>query len=162
VQRNVIEVAWAAGLFEGEGCIVYRGRTAAELILGTTDEDIAQRFAAVMGYGSVSTEERTGTHKTLYRWYLSEGTKIAEVLTLLMPHFGARRRQRAADTLARLRDNRGRNGTKTHCPRGHEYTPENTAHSTSGSRTCIACRRERQRETARLKREAATTPGGSP
>ena len=38
------------------------------------------------------------------------------------------------------------NGKKTHCPRGHEYTPENTRlqvrpHTTS--RKCIACQRDR-------------------
>lgn len=34
---------------------------------------------------------------------------------------------------------------KTHCPRGHEYTTENTYVSRSGSRNCRACRRDRSR-----------------
>jgi hypothetical protein len=29
--------------------------------------------------------------------------------------------------------------SRTHCPRGHEYTPENTRIKTSGSRSCRAC-----------------------
>lgn len=33
------------------------------------------------------------------------------------------------------------NVLKTHCPRGHEYTPENT-YVRLGSRNCKACRRE--------------------
>ena len=40
----------------------------------------------------------------------------------------------------RDRDERGRNGNvkKTHCPKGHEYTPENTR-VCNGSRFCRAC-----------------------
>ena len=33
----------------------------------------------------------------------------------------------------------------THCPRGHEYTTENTYVSRHGRRNCRACHRERQR-----------------
>lgn len=33
---------------------------------------------------------------------------------------------------------------KTHCPHGHEYTPENTKIRTNGSRGCRACHNERE------------------
>lgn len=36
-----------------------------------------------------------------------------------------------------------RNARKTHCPQGHEYTPENT-YVHNGSRQCKTCRRERK------------------
>lgn len=39
------------------------------------------------------------------------------------------------------------NAAKTHCPRGHEYTPENTRRNGRGSRECKACVRIRYRET---------------
>ena len=35
------------------------------------------------------------------------------------------------------------NAVKTHCPQGHEYTIENTAIHTDGSRRCRACVREK-------------------
>lgn len=35
------------------------------------------------------------------------------------------------------------NAEKTHCVRGHEYSPENTQISPKGGRTCRSCRRER-------------------
>lgn len=35
---------------------------------------------------------------------------------------------------------------KTHCLRGHEYTPENTATNHQGGRCCIECRRIRHRK----------------
>jgi HNH endonuclease len=42
----------------------------------------------------------------------------------------------------------GRNARKTHCPQGHEYTPENTRIHTSGGRLCVTCDRARKRKVA--------------
>ena len=38
---------------------------------------------------------------------------------------------------------RARAAAITHCPRGHEYTPENTYRNKRGKRICRACNRER-------------------
>lgn len=49
---------------------------------------------------------------------------------------------------------------KTHCPRGHEYTEENTYHSAKG-RHCRTCKRERfYEETGRVRPEGPPTPKG--
>lgn len=45
------------------------------------------------------------------------------------------------------------NSRKTHCPQGHEFTPENT-YTWNGSRTCKECGRRRSREHQRRKRAA--------
>lgn len=34
---------------------------------------------------------------------------------------------------------------KTHCPRGHEYTPENTYIPPGGGRECVDCRKSRRK-----------------
>lgn len=44
--------------------------------------------------------------------------------------------------------------SKTHCKRGHEFTPENTYIQSGGGRVCRECRRKRVREHMRKKRIA--------
>ena len=49
---------------------------------------------------------------------------------------------------------------KTHCPHGHEYTPENTVHTKEGWRTCRTCKRISNRK-AKARAKAAAKPLGS-
>ena len=44
------------------------------------------------------------------------------------------------------------NRAKTHCPKGHEYTPENIRASKVGQRGCKKCAATRERERQRIKR----------
>lgn len=46
------------------------------------------------------------------------------------------------------------NRAKTHCPKGHPYTKENTIHLRSGRRRCKVCHREQQAAYAARKAEA--------
>lgn len=55
------------------------------------------------------------------------------------------------------RKGRHHNTVRTHCPEGHEYTPENTFISACGFRNCIKCQRIRQRVRAGWPRELAET-----
>jgi hypothetical protein len=41
---------------------------------------------------------------------------------------------------------------RTHCPKGHEYTVENTYVRPTGARVCIACRNEQRRQARRATR----------
>jgi len=45
------------------------------------------------------------------------------------------------------------NAAKTHCPRGHEYTPTNT-YTSKGQRKCVICTRQRRAEYHQRNREA--------
>jgi hypothetical protein len=49
------------------------------------------------------------------------------------------------------RSDKGRQA-HTHCVHGHEFTPENTGRRRDGFRTCLACRRERDRKQKRKER----------
>ncbi len=50
------------------------------------------------------------------------------------------------------------NSEKTHCPHGHEYSPENTVVNNKGSRECLVCSRRSKRESARRSRARRTRP----
>lgn len=50
---------------------------------------------------------------------------------------------------------RAANRELTHCPHGHEYTPDNTFMSSGGSKACRECSRKQSREYKRVVRSAA-------
>lgn len=112
------EVAWAAGLFEGEGTIVIYGKGGrrVNLALASTDLDVVARFCAIVGAGSVGTKSRRNMaahHKTQYQWMLGNNAEVVRVLTLLRPWLGDRRGERADQALDLLRY------TRVHCAKGH-------------------------------------------
>lgn len=55
-------------------------------------------------------------------------------------------KQNMEDKVKKGRQNNGRR-SKTHCPKGHEYTEENTqVIKTTGARQCRTCNKERNRK----------------
>lgn len=142
-------IAWAAGLFEGEGSIVDRGKFSIELVMHMTDRDVMQRFCSIVGCGNISRREMPEpTRKDMYEWWVGAKSDVTPLLLAFLPWFGIRRRERALRALGRLSLNRGpRDGTATHCDRGHEYgLPDNTYISPkTGKRRCKECVRMHSR-----------------
>lgn len=60
----------------------------------------------------------------------------------------------SANNFDRVRHGRDHNTQKTHCPNGHEYTPENLVRSRPGRRNCLTCHRRIAREYQRRRRAA--------
>lgn len=61
---------------------------------------------------------------------------------------------RSAKGEVAIRDGRVANAVKTHCLRGHPFTPKNTRLDSRGKRVCRTCDRDRDRE-RRAQRKAA-------
>lgn len=160
---------WAAGLFEGEGSIVLRrGRRAAQLALGSTDEDVVRRFHEVVGAGIIYGPVCKPKRKPMWYWACYHRRDVRRILDLLLPFLGRRRSARAAEALRRLpaldeavaaSNLVGRlaaaraKRSATHCKRGHPFTPENT-YWYAGFRNCRECRRSAGREWGRARRVA--------
>ena len=94
-------IAWAAGLFEGEGSIVSFGarKHQRSLTLAMTDEDVVFRFAAIFGVGKVygpysyknDSNRRREHHKQYWRWSVSDKEGVTTVAKMLLPFMGQRR-----------------------------------------------------------------------
>jgi hypothetical protein len=62
------------------------------------------------------------------KWFATEDVKLYRPQAVVILNYSSMPAGRAAE-----------NGLKTHCPRGHLYTKENTRVSSRGWRTCRAC-----------------------
>lgn len=94
------DIAWAAGLFEGEGCITYTQR-APVIAVRMTDKDVLERFASVMGSkitGPYASQSKGG--KPTYNWHVGGIRPVQDALRRLWPYLGERRRARAALVIA--------------------------------------------------------------
>src|SRR5436190_8149841 len=148
---NELQVAWSAGLFEGEGCIHLRatssGRLRTVLILRMADEDVVRRFAATVGSGRVRGPLAVAKphHRPNYEWRLYRWAEVEELLRAMLPHFGERRSAKAAEA---LRNPVGlfERKRQTHCKRGHPLAgPEADVYERPGvqRRQCKVCVRLR-------------------
>ena len=85
-----LDIAWAAGLIEGEGCPHYNGSP--RLSLAMTDEDVVRRFAGLFG-GNVARRDRVNPKATkpVFVWSACGKRAIGAMLTLYSL-LGSRRR----------------------------------------------------------------------
>jgi hypothetical protein len=105
---NDIHIAWAAGLFEGEGSLAVTGqkRNGLRLQLKMTDEDCVRMFQEICGghiYGPYNTAERPhffadgSKRKPNWSWSSAGTAHASWVLSKLFPYLHGRRRARAIE-----------------------------------------------------------------
>jgi hypothetical protein len=105
------EIAWAAGLFEGEGTIAAkRGKGMAhryQAAVIMTDKDVLERFAATVGMGKFYGPYQPTNQKAkpIWRWMTTRNREIAELCELIGPWLGARRSARFEHAIADIRAN---------------------------------------------------------
>lgn len=166
VPGSDLEIAWAAGLFEGEGTISSKPQgqrgSGAQLRLGMNDRDVVERFRSIVGCGGLYAHKPgTGSTKPNWTWYVYEAEKVSEILTAFLPYLGQRRSAKAIEALA-VTANIKAYGKRTHCPKGHSYSGDNLmietikrGDKTYEARRCKICRTGAARERARRRRARA-------
>jgi hypothetical protein len=109
------DIAWAAGLFEGEGSITARSyetkkygltyQIAMELV--SSDLDVIEKFLRIVNCGAVHPYNKgiKGTlphHKQCYCWGLTNRSEIRRILDSFMPYLGMRRMMKAKEVLGHM------------------------------------------------------------
>lgn len=146
-----LDVAWAAGLFEGEGCIRHarekRG-TVRRLTLVSTDADVVQRFCRIVGVGRIRQRRVLDHYKPQWVWEVGRWRDVELVLLLLLPFLGERRRKKALEVLA---DPATRQGDE--CPQGHPLMGPNADVYVrkNGRKHCAICVRAQSRAARRAR-----------
>jgi hypothetical protein len=146
------DIAYAAGLFEGEGSVhVPRVSGAVRMTMTQTDLEPLERLVEILGgyiRGPYVRASRP-TNKPWFRWQLSGWDAVDELYVELEPWLSPRRRGQFEASLSHPRRARGgpggHNAAKSHCAWGHPFDEVNTYITPTAERVCKTCRRDRAR-----------------
>lgn len=107
-------VAWAAGLFEGEGCLTTREQRPRNtenkypkrppyptLTLVSTDKDVVERFHRAVGVGLIHGPYwYNNSTKEVWRWNGTGWGSLRTIWTLFEPFLGARRSKKFREVMS--------------------------------------------------------------
>ena len=137
-----VKMAWAVGLFEGEGSITFSGKQA-HLTMQITDKDVLQQFHKIVGKGNFRGPYNYNAkhgYKQVWAWACTKSSDVLELLTLWLPILGRRRKQVAKKAIKMARiSSKYRSKFYLKCKAGHKRTRENTSYDKSGSKRCLVC-----------------------
>lgn len=124
------DIAWIAGIIEGEGCISIRKRARGRdydpakgyryefsVHVSMTDRDVIEALQEKSGFGSVR-EVKTPAlikrgNKTLYRWSVTKRSELEELCKLILPYLFERRSAKVNEALSLMREFRCSQGQRT-------------------------------------------------
>ena len=99
-------IEWAAGLFEGEGCLSYHStQDRWQMRIKMTDDDVLNDFYdSVNNIGNYYADRKPPSaaqhHKPFSIWELNKKDYIFELVMLFYPYMYTRRRERMRDFLS--------------------------------------------------------------
>lgn len=101
---NRCDYAWAAGLFDGEGCVttLWPSRKQARMEINMCHKPTLERFAKIIGCGKVTKSyEKRKAHRTQWRWRVCDNQSVSAAKKL-EPYSSEKRQQLKA--LIRFRE----------------------------------------------------------
>lgn len=88
--------AWAAGLFEGEGCFTTNNKYSLVAALNMTDEDVVRKFHSTIGVGKVYGPYQ-GKGKPYWQWRVANFEAVQHVMATLWNFLGMRRKAKITE-----------------------------------------------------------------
>jgi len=143
---NDVELGWVAGFLEGEGCFQGRCKGAVLVSASQVQREPLERLQTLIGGPIRIYPQKNPKHQPFHRWHVLGDVAVdlmLEIFHLMSP----KRREQMEAILKRWSSSTGTGSvqrSRTHCPKGHEYTPENTYRQPSkpNTRKCKICARE--------------------
>lgn len=143
------DIHWSAGFLDGEAYfginILPSGRKVTARISATQkDEWHIRKLEQLFGGSVIQTKAKVRDEVRLYwRWEVY-GNKAIGVMMTIYSLMSPRRQERILAAINQWKDARfynigSYNSDKTHCKRGHEFTPENTYAKCGKYRQCRIC-----------------------
>lgn len=149
VSASDAEIAWAAGIFEGEGCILVSNRVTLDVRMN--DGDVLTRFHKIVGgrlHGPYDPPLNSGNRKQFWNWQCGLANDVELILRAFLPWFGIRRAARANEALKALASVSRRSDKLVvgiRYKRGHLLVSHNVyRQSDRGTIECRACRTARR------------------
>lgn len=107
------DIAWIAGLLEGEGYFGIDNRSkdryeisktppAPFIKISMVDEDIIQRLSKLLDKSYFSPSRKTVTGKQVYTLHIGEKEKVLFILQKILPYMGMRRGERITESISYL------------------------------------------------------------
>lgn len=99
-----VEIAWVAGIIEGEGCLLLERGIYPRVAVTMTDEDVILKLFKVTGTGTCVSKQPLKSGKIAYHWQVRRYEDVARFLMQIIPHLGNRRKVKAFELLDAIFD----------------------------------------------------------
>lgn len=104
ISNNDTDIAWLAGIIEGEATFVWQqGRP--RIVVAMTDLDIIEKIESIVESGTKIYVDEKPNCKPLYKWGVSKRSTLVDLMQKIRPHMGQRRGARIDEFLQWYRDN---------------------------------------------------------
>ncbi len=139
------ELAWAAGLLEGEGCITVQSPklnvTVVRIVCVMTDLDVLQKLQRLVPGSKLTGPYSRLNCKDTWMWALYKQTLVKPFLLEIFPWMGQRRKIKIIEGLKLLA-----NSKKARCKRYHPNVERIIYVAPNGTRHCKECARISRKE----------------
>ncbi len=107
------QIAWAAGLIEGEGCFCIvrnskaKGKQSSKILVQMNDLDVLERLQSLFQVGKVYHRPPRGNSRESWCWTVYRADDILLVIEAVFPWLGIRRKQKATEVKNWIYEQRG-------------------------------------------------------
>jgi len=108
IGQRYTDIVWAAGLFEGEGCIYVPSNrpNGCCLQLEMSDLDVIEKYAKIVESDLVRPRKTLNKTQKKQTWILAitKRSEVLRILKMFLPHFGKRRAEKAIEAINHLNE----------------------------------------------------------